>query len=124
MEYNHNAMSGQMQGAGPLYPLQRGLIHRITIEYNSVVRHDFQFVLALAALLCVLAVFVFPLTDLPGTALRSVQNARLLALRLAAAASLPALSAPALATYAWVLSDRIPFHSGPELLALTCARLC
>jgi hypothetical protein len=88
------------------------------------VRHGAQFVLALAALVCVLTVFVFPLTDLPGTALRSVQNARLLALRLAAAASLPALSTPAQATYAWLPSDRVPLHPGPELLALTCARLC
>jgi len=84
-----------------------------------------QSVTALALLVCVLAIFVFPLTDLPGTALRSTQKARLLALRLAAAASMtgqpgaaPSAEAPAL------VEEAAPSPLGQALLALTCARLC
>lgn len=80
--------------------------------------------MALGVLVCVLAVFVFPLTDLPGTALRSVQKARLLALHLAAAASVPTLPSAVLVTGPAPAGEATPLRVGAELLALTCARLC
>lgn len=80
--------------------------------------------LAVVALLCVLVIFVSPLVDLPYTALRSLREARLLPLRLAAAATTPSPLLLAPCPYVPVPREDPPLSTGVELLDVTCSRLC